>query len=125
MENITKIISGKLKGIRAEKGYTQEEIAEKLGIHRETFRKYENDPSLLEIGQFLKILEIYDVETTYFFSLIYGNLPKEKKEIKVEVVNPKSNKEWEEIIDKINKFLELKYTKKDSEPSYESTIYIK
>lgn len=78
MENITKIISGKLKGIRAEKGYTQEEIAEKLGIHRETFRKYENDPSLLEIGQFLKILEIYDVETTYFFSLIYGNLPKEK-----------------------------------------------
>lgn len=52
-------------------------------------------------------------------------MPKEKKEIKVEVVNPKSNKEWEEIIDKINKFLELKYTKKDSEPSYESTIYIK
>lgn len=78
MENITKIISGKLKGIRAEKGYTQEEIAEKLGIHRETFRKYENDPSLLEIGQFLKILDIYGVETTYFFNLIYGNLPKEK-----------------------------------------------
>lgn len=75
MENITKIISGKLKGIRAEKGYTQEEIAEKLGIHRETFRKYENDPSLLEIGQFLKILDIYEVETTYFFDLIYGKMP--------------------------------------------------
>ena len=75
MENIIKIISGKLKGMRVEKGYTQEEIAEKLGIHRETFRKYESDPSTLEMGQFLKLLDIYEVETNYFFDLIYGKLP--------------------------------------------------
>ncbi len=75
MKNTIETISGKLKGIRAEKGYSQEEIAEKLGIHRETFRKYENDPSSMEIAQFLKILDIYGVDTIYFFNLVYGNLP--------------------------------------------------
>lgn len=79
MENVIKQISGKLKGIRAEKGYSLEEMAEKLGIHRETFRKYENNPALIEIGMLLKILNIYDIETTYFFGLIYGNLPSEEK----------------------------------------------
>ncbi len=76
MENIIEIISGKLKGIRAEKGYSQEEIAEKLGVHRETFRKYENDPSSLEMEQFLKILDIYEIDTIYFFNLVYGKMPK-------------------------------------------------
>ena len=52
-------------------------------------------------------------------------MPKEKKELKVEVVNPKSDKEWKETINRINEFLKLKYTKKDSEPSYESTTFIK
>lgn len=75
MKNIIDTISGKLKGIRAEKGYSQEEVAEKLGVHRETFRKYENDPSSLEMEQFLKILDIYGINTIYFFNLVYGNLP--------------------------------------------------
>lgn len=75
MEKTIENISGKLKGIRAEKGYSLEEMAEKLGIHRETFRKYENNPSALEIRQLLKILDVYEIDTIYFFKLIYGNLP--------------------------------------------------
>lgn len=75
MEDTIKIISGKLKGIRVEQGYTQEEIAEKIGVHRETFRKYENDPSILEIGQLLKILDVYKIDVNYFFDLIYGKMP--------------------------------------------------
>lgn len=80
MEETIKIISGKLKGIRVEQGYTQEEIAEKIGVHRETFRKYENDPSILEIGQLLKILDVYNIDVNYFFDLIYGKMPKGKEE---------------------------------------------
>ncbi len=80
MEEINKIISAKLKGLRAEKGFSLEEMAEKIGVHRETLRKYENNPSAIEIGMLLKMLNIYDVETTYFFELIYGNLPKEKEQ---------------------------------------------
>lgn len=84
MEEVIKNISGKLKGIRAENGYSLEEMADKLSIHRETLRRYENNPSIIEIGLFLKMLDIYKIETTYFFSLIYGKMPnndlKEKEE---------------------------------------------
>lgn len=79
MECILETISGKLKGIRAEKGYSQEEMAEKIGIHRETFRKYENDPASLEVGQLLKLLDIYEIETPYFFELVYGKMPNNKQ----------------------------------------------
>lgn len=80
MNEINKNISAKLRGLRAEKGFSLEEMAEKLGIHRETLRKYENDPFVIEIGLLLKMLNIYDMDTTYFFELIYGKMPKEKEE---------------------------------------------
>lgn len=76
MEEINKNISAKLKGLRAEKGYSLEEMASKLGIHRETLRKYENHPEFIEIGLLLQMLNIYDVTTVYFFELIYGKMPK-------------------------------------------------
>ena len=80
MEKINKNISSKLKGLRAEKGFSLEEMAEKIGVHRETLRKYESNPSSIEIGTLLKMLDIYDLDTTDFFELIYGKLPREKEE---------------------------------------------
>lgn len=77
-------ISSKLKGLRAEKGYSLEDMANKLEIHRETFRKYENNPATLEIGQLLKILDIYNIDTVSFFELIYGKMPNCKKYKKIE-----------------------------------------
>lgn len=77
MDTLDKIISAKLRGLRAEKGYSLEKVAEKIGMHRETLRKYEANPYLLEVGQLLKLLNIYNVDTIYFFELIYGNLPKD------------------------------------------------
>lgn len=41
-------------------------------------------------------------------------MPKDKKELKVEIVNPKTKEEWDETIQRINEFLFYKYTKKDS-----------
>ena len=79
MEEINKTISAKLKGLRAEKGYSLEEMAEKIGVHRETLRKYEINPSSIEIGTLLRMLDIYDMDTAYFFELIYGKTPKEKE----------------------------------------------
>ncbi len=42
-------------------------------------------------------------------------MPKEQKKLKVEVVNPKTKEEWDETIQRINEFLKIKYTKKDSQ----------
>lgn len=79
MNDVIKSISSKLRGLRSEKGLSQEDVANKLGIHRETFRKYENNPSSIEMGLFLKILDIYEIDTNYFFELIYGKLPNRKE----------------------------------------------
>ena len=65
-----KIISEKLRGLRAEKRYTLEQIAEKIGIHRETFRKYENNPFEMSIETFIKVLSIYDTNPSIFFDSI-------------------------------------------------------
>lgn len=79
MEEINKNISAKLKGLRAEKGYSLEEMAEKIGVHRETLRKYEINPLSIEIGTLLEMLDIYDMDATYFFELIYGRMPKKEE----------------------------------------------
>ena len=78
MEDVIKSISSKLRGLRSEKGLSQKNVADRLGIHRETFRKYENNPQIIEIGTFLKILDIYEIDTNYFFFLFYGKMPNDK-----------------------------------------------
>lgn len=75
MENISKIMSDKLKGLRAENNFSQEKIAEKLDVHRETFRKYENDPVHIDVGVFLEILQLYNTSPIIFFEQIYGKMP--------------------------------------------------
>lgn len=67
------IISEKLRGLRAEKRLSLEQMAEKLNIHRETFRKYENNPFIMDVGMFIEILEIYGVEANIFFENIMAN----------------------------------------------------
>ena len=75
MENETKIIAGKLKGLRNEKGLSQEEVAKSLGLSRETIRKYENNSEKMSVDILLKLLNIYQVKSDYFFAIVYGNLP--------------------------------------------------
>ena len=74
-----KIISEKLRGLRAEKRYSLEQIAEKIGIHRETFRKYENNPYEMSVETFIKVLNIYDINPLIFFDTIMANC--QKKEV--------------------------------------------
>lgn len=56
-----------IKQARAYAGFTQTEMAEKLGIHRSTYMKIENDPSLATIGQIFRISEITGIGIEQFF----------------------------------------------------------
>lgn len=69
----SKLISEKLKGLRAENCLSQEQVAEKLNIHRETFRKYENNPLTMNIGLFIEMLEIYGSNPLIFFEKTMAN----------------------------------------------------
>ena len=64
------LISEKLRGLRAEKRLSQEQVAEKMGIHRETFRKYEKNPLLMSTGLFIEMLMVYDTNPLIFFKSI-------------------------------------------------------
>ena len=73
-----KVISEKLRGLRAEKRYSLEQIAQKIGIHRETYRKYENNPYEMSVETFIKILSIYDTDPLIFFNTIMANCQKKE-----------------------------------------------
>ena len=50
----------KLKGARAEKGYSQGEMADKLGISRDSYNKKENGRSEFKLSEIIAIMDILD-----------------------------------------------------------------
>lgn len=56
-----------IKGIRNLNGYTQEETAKEIGIHKRTFCIKENNPDLFTVGEIKKIAKFFKVEEEIFF----------------------------------------------------------
>ncbi|WP_445505783.1 helix-turn-helix transcriptional regulator [Niallia sp. 03091] len=56
-----------LKQARLIKGLTQKEVAEKLGVNRDTYRRLERFPDETTIGQAKKISEILDMRYDFIF----------------------------------------------------------
>lgn len=75
MKDIHELISIKLKGLRAENSLTLDEVGKYLQIHRETVRRYENNPNIMSVDIFLKILDLYHKDASIFFEEIYGKQP--------------------------------------------------
>lgn len=75
---LIEVITEELRALRAKKNYSQEEVAEKLGVHRETFRKYESNPSIMNVGLFLEMLGIYYINPSIFFENVMANCQKNK-----------------------------------------------
>ena len=74
-ENIyEKNISDRLIALRAVNKLSLEEVAIKLGVHRETIRRYENHPKNMNIDVFIKILNVYNTNPIIFFNEIYGKM---------------------------------------------------
>lgn len=48
----------KLKSLRVEYGYTQEEIAEKIGKTKQTYGEYEKNPSKMRLETILELRKI-------------------------------------------------------------------
>lgn len=67
-------IGSKLKNARNEKGITQEQVAELLGVSRQTISNWENNKSYPDIISVIKMSDIY------FISL--DHLLKEEKSMK-------------------------------------------
>lgn len=54
-------IGGKLYELRKEKGLSQEEVADKLNVSRQTVSKWETDQSMPEFDKIVPICELYSI----------------------------------------------------------------
>ncbi|WP_017728799.1 helix-turn-helix domain-containing protein [Halalkalibacterium ligniniphilum] len=59
------MFSNRLKNLRNNNGYTQQEMANRLGITRQAYGKYENSQAEPDIKTLKKIAEIFNVKTDY------------------------------------------------------------
>ncbi len=55
----------RLKYLRKEKGYTQEKVAELLGVDRRTYSAYENGVNSLNAQTLIKLSKIYGASIDY------------------------------------------------------------
>ena len=82
----------RLSRIRKEKGFTQNEIADKVGVTSQAVSKWENDLASPDIDILLKLSEIFDISVDELLG----------KEIKKTVLNDKpSKKDIDKMIFKI------------------------
>ena len=72
------VVSNNLKSARIKAGLLQDQVAERLGVSRQTMSSYETDPGKLKLAQFLQLAEIYGCSIGYFFGLMTDNMSNEQ-----------------------------------------------
>lgn len=82
--NVKRLLGRKIKQYRVLKGFTQEELAEKLNISQRTLSGIECGTIFLSSNTLEKILEVFDISLEEMF---YFNYLKSNKEIVNELIN--------------------------------------
>ncbi len=67
MDNKVEYISKNIKSYRARMGYSQREVAEILGVSRNTYCDYEVRPQKVNVETLMKIANILKCELSDFF----------------------------------------------------------
>ena len=67
---MTNNIGQKIKSLREKRNYTQEYMAEQLGITQSSYSKLEQDKSDLPVSRLFKIAEILEVNTEEYLTLL-------------------------------------------------------
>lgn len=101
-------IKERLKGTRKKYGYTQQNVADILGIKRATYAKYENGQSVPPIAVFIRLATLYGVNVDYLSG----------RETNVRNVLADSSDEEENRIKFFNFFLSMSDEQKNSTLNY-------
>lgn len=67
--SLTKNLCQKLRKIRKEKEYSQEFVAETLGLSQKTYSNIENNKSPISIDLLQEVSKLYDVEITELLNI--------------------------------------------------------
>lgn len=65
----------KIRDIREDKNYTQENIAELLNIKQNTYSQIETGINNIQIDQLIKLAEFYNTSTDYLLGLTQTSKP--------------------------------------------------
>jgi transcriptional regulator with XRE-family HTH domain len=97
--------------LRKQQGYTQEQMAEKLGIQRLAYLKIENGDTALTIQRLYQILAILKLEFKDLFSANYdpSSIQKlvESKKNMVEILREEYERAQNELWERLTKEVEL------------------
>ena len=69
----------RLKAIREDRDYTQEEIAKILNVKQNTYSQYENENRQIPIEALIKLALFYDLSLDYILELIKDPEPLKRK----------------------------------------------
>jgi len=97
------ILSDKIMMLRKKKGWSQEELAEKLSISRQSVSKWESGASIPDIDKILMLSRLFEVSTDY--------LLKEELETEDGVVSEKEYEEMPQVkcvsVEEANRYMDL------------------
>ena len=79
------ILADKIMQLRKQKGWSQEELAEKLGISRQSVSKWESGMSVPDLDKILKLGELFAVSTDYLLKEEMEEYEQDKDRINVYV----------------------------------------
>ncbi len=98
------ILADKIIDLRKKNGWSQEELAEKLGVSRQSVSKWESAQSVPDMGRILQLSQIFGVSTDYLL----------KDEIEAPAVSPSAQAEESSArtlgMEEANAFLRVKET---------------
>ena len=80
----------KLLQLRKKKGYSQEDLADKLGVSRQVISRWEMGKAIPDSSNFLHISKLFQVSTDYLLNDEYesdNDIPKVKEENKILQMN--------------------------------------
>lgn len=67
MSSMKKQIGAKLKELRKENGWTQQQVADMIGVSRVNYTRYELNASEPDFDILVRLADIYDVSLDYIF----------------------------------------------------------
>ncbi len=109
MFEVIKMTRGQLlKRLRLEHGYTQKEVAAKMGVHFSTIMKYEKDQIRMTSETLEKLASIYGVQTADLFDVNSETSIDPFKSVKSAVAKTKSStgiSDYSNLPDEIKSFL--------------------
>ena len=77
---INKKTAASLRGLRAERNMTIEDVANKTGINKDTISRYENSNVSMQLYIIDKLVDCYGVSLDIFFKNIYDKMQNDAKE---------------------------------------------